>query len=250
MDRKKFNKDRTVIVLLLTIVVFFLGIAVASLLNVQKLDHIADLSKELQQKSLELEVEYSILEENLCSSKDVLSLTDELYDLSEKASYMENMYGYDDERIIELKSYYFALEAKHWLLAKNRNEVCGADNYTDKMNSSTILYFYSNEKDCDSCEEQGVVLSYLRRKYTDLKVYSFDINYNSSIVSVLKSVYDVHSSPAIVLNEETLIGFKDVDELIGLANAKDNVSLVNSTDELNLNNMINSTQINSTESNS
>ena len=217
MDRKKFNKDRTVIVLILTIVVFFLGISVGSLFNGHKLDTVAQLSKDFQQKSLALDVEYEILEGEVCSSKDVLSLTDELFDLSEKASYLENAYGYNDPRIISLKSYYFTLEAKHWLLAKKRIERCGLSENSTPLNYSTILYFYSNEDDCPTCDEQGTVLSYLRRKNSNLKVYSFDINYNSSVVSVLKSLYGISIAPSMVLNDEPIIGFRDVDELILLS---------------------------------
>lgn len=235
MDRKKFNKDRTLIVFLLTVVVFFLGISVGTLFNIQKLDQVAQLSKELQQKSLALEVEYDILEENICNNKDVLSLTDELFDISEKASYMENMYGYDDPRIIDLKSYYFTLEAKHWLLAKKRVDICGTDLNFTPMNSSTILYFYSNENDCPRCDEQGSVLSYLRRENSNLKVYSFDVNYNLSIVSVLKSLYDISDVPAVVLNDEAYVGFIGVDDLIYLANMQ--VNNTNITTSINSSNV-------------
>lgn len=234
MDRKKFNKDRTLIVLILTIVIFFLGVSVGSLLSVQKLDEVAQLSKTLQQKSLDLDVQFDILEDKICDNSNVLSLTDELFEISEKASYLENMYGYTDERIIALKSYYFSLEAKHWLLAKKRIELCGLNDSGDPMDTSTILYFYSNEDDCDDCNEQGVVLSYLRGEYDSLKVYSFDVNYDSSIVSVLKSLYDISGTPAIVLNEETFIGFHDVDSLIGIVNSQRNNSVaINSTVVIN-----------------
>lgn len=216
MDRKKFSGTKTLIVLALTVFVFLFGILLGSSLNAEKVDEVYQLSKELQMRTLGVDVEYEILEDSLCSSGDILSLADDLYEVSEKTEYMENTLGYDNENIKELKAYYFVLEAKHWLLAKKRYETCSMQlGGLEPLNRSVILYFYSNEGDCPKCGEQGTVLSYIKELYPGLMVYSFDLNFDSPVVDLYKGLYNIESqAPVLILNENVHEGYLNADDLI------------------------------------
>ena len=67
---------------------------------------------------------------------------------------------------------------------------------------------------CDDCEKMGYVLTALHDKYPDLRVYSFDYNFDLDAVKTLIGIYKVKNSlPAIIVNGETYYGLKTVDEL-------------------------------------
>lgn len=210
MHRKQISIYRMILVFLFTIIIFSTGLYIGAKNTDTKLGAVDDLSQELRMSTLGIEVEYDLLKENLCEHVDSLFLSEELYGVSQKLGFMENALGVDDERVLRLKSYYFILELKHWLLAKRQVEECQSDL---SYNTSTILYFYSNEGDCPECEQQGMVLSYLRQKYTGMKVYSFDININSPPLPVLKSIYDITSAPSIVINDDANTGYMSSDDI-------------------------------------
>jgi len=211
MKRKEFSKEKAIFVLLCTIIIFSIGVYIGNYNSVKKIDQVKTLSETFQMNTLAMEVEYEILKENICENDEVLFLTDSLFQLSEKVSYMENLLGADDYRVVELKDYYFILEAKHWLLAKKRAETCFIDN--NGLNTSTILYFYSDKDSCPKCSQQATVLDYLHQKHEGLKVYSFDVKSKSPVVDVLKKLFMVtNQTPTLVVNGELYSRFIDLDE--------------------------------------
>jgi hypothetical protein len=211
MKRKKFSTYKAITVLLFTIIIFSLGIIVGNYNTSQKFSQVIALSQKLQTQTLGAEVVNDILEEKVCEANDVDYLTDDLYRLSERLAYMENVRGSEDQQVKEMKNDYFVIEARHWILSKKRTEKCF--NGTKGLNRTTILYFYSNEGDCPRCNEQGSVLVYLMRKYKGMKIYSFDINANSQVVKVLKTIYEIDDTPGLIINDEGHIGFLDADEI-------------------------------------
>ena len=90
---------------------------------------------------------------------------------------------------------------------KRLTEKCG-------IKPTFILYFYSTEDICEECERIGYVLTALRDKYPDLRVYSFDYHFDLGAISTLVSIYKVKSDlPALIINGETYYGFYSVEEL-------------------------------------
>lgn len=221
MQRKKFSIHKTFTILLLTIIIFSIGIIVGNQTTHQKYSTVLDLTEELQLQTLAVEVEYDILEENICRNDDILYLTEELFELSEKIDYMENDLGSDHPRVSELKQHYFIVEAKHWLLAKKRIDECFENNIT--LNNTIVLYFYSNKGDCPRCQQQGAVISYLHEEYEGMKVYSFDATSQSPVVKTLKKIYTVQGElPGLVINDETVQGYLNADEFIAIVNQQIN----------------------------
>jgi len=126
--------------------------------------------------------------------------------LADKISYSENNIGAEDVDVISLKKYYSLLEIKDYLLMKKIRERCGEK-------SIFILYFYKNDN-CDDCTKQGYVLTSLREKYPDLRVYSFDYNLDLSAIKAMVSIYKVQDNlPAIVINGKVYNGFKSIEEI-------------------------------------
>ena len=216
MKRKQLSRQRSFTVLVLTVVVFSLGLLVGNLITGEKVDAVVGITQDLQTQTLSTEIQFDILQENICSSESSLFLVDDLYNLGSRLDFMENQLGYDDPTIIELKEQYFIVQAKHWLLAKQRVDNCLTE--APKMNETIVLYFYSNRGDCPRCQQQGAVISYLREQYEGMKVYSFDITSESPIVETLRRINGLTTEPlpALVINEEPLQGFIDADEFIGV----------------------------------
>lgn len=214
MQRKRFSTHKAITVLLLTIIIFSLGILMGNYNTSKKFNKVIGLSNSLRLETQGVEVIHDILKENLCEGDDVLYLNDDLYKLSERLAYMESVLGQDNAQVKSLKEEYFIIEARHWTLAKTRSKNCL--NESKELNSTIILYFYGNEDLCPRCMEQGTVLTYLRERYNGMKIYSFDINSESSVVNVIKKIYDVEGVPGIVVNDETYIGYLNVDGVVNL----------------------------------
>jgi hypothetical protein len=90
-------------------------------------------------------------------------------------------------------------------------ERCGTKIYS-------ILYFYTNADNCTECVKQGYVLTELRRKYPDLRVYSFDYNLDLSAVNSLIAIYKVDDTelPALIINDAVMTGFKSTEDIEAL----------------------------------
>ena len=153
---------------------------------------------------LSIETQFDLLAEQSCrdiSESSILST--ELRSIAERLSYLEGQSGVDTEELTSLKRYYSLLQIKDILLMQRVSEKC-------RLNPVFLLYFYSNEGDCDTCEEQGDVLTELSRDYPQLRVYSFDYNLSVSPLRTLININNVENDlPALVIKENVYYGFRD-----------------------------------------
>ncbi|MBW3014959.1 thioredoxin family protein [Candidatus Woesearchaeota archaeon] len=183
-----------------TVLIFLLGILIGSYVTGLKLKALTGMQDDLKTQTLSVELQYEILKEDPCSAINYSKLTDELYNLGERLVFMENSLGWDDPNVLELKEYFSLLELRHWLLIKKNNKVCG-----DKV--VPILYFYSNKGDCPKCEQQGFILTNVRRNFPEVRVYHFDMNIVNPAIDTVKGLYNVKSAPTVVVLDETFNGF-------------------------------------------
>jgi hypothetical protein len=199
-DWKKY-----IIVLFITITIFASGLWFSNYLSNNKIDQLKNIQNKISLDLMSSETQFSLLQEQSC--KDVSNvLSSELNSLAEKISYSENNIGADDIDVVSLKKYYSLLEIKDYLLMKKLKERCG-------QKSIFILYFYKNDN-CDDCTKQGYVLTTLREKYPDLRVYSFDYKLDLSAIRTMTSIYKVKDNlPAVVINGKVYEGFKTLEEI-------------------------------------
>jgi thiol-disulfide isomerase/thioredoxin len=106
----------------------------------------------------------------------------------------------------ELAKDYSLLSVRAWILNSYVNEKC-------KENKVTLLYFYSVP--CKSCIEQGKILDELREKtfQSKIRVFVLNINYNETIVQILKKTYNITETPSIVIGSSTYTGLTDKEKL-------------------------------------
>jgi len=65
------------------------------------------------------------------------------------------------------------------------------------------------------CEKESLVLTSLREKYPELRVYSFDYSIDLSAVKALLTIYKIKDTelPALILDDKLLTGFHDIEDL-------------------------------------
>lgn len=205
--KKQIKLGKYLLVLLLTGLVFSLGFWLSYDLNRLKLSQVESLRQDLQLDVLSAEIQFSLLSANVCQHIDSSALTEELYFIGQRLDYTEGALGSDNPEVIRLKKQYSLLEIKQWQLTKEAQEKCGAQ-------LIPVLYFYSSQKNCPSCGQQGYVLTYLRDKYPFLRIYSFDYNLDLSALQTLKSLYSLEKElPIVIVGDQPYYGFRNREEI-------------------------------------
>jgi len=203
VDWKKYA-----LVLLITVTIFATALYVSNRLNDRRIDEIREIGDQISIDILSSETQFSLLAESSCNDLAGQSiLSKEINTLAEKLSYTESKLGSDNDEVMKLKRYYSLLEIKDYLLMKKVTSKCGTK-------PITVLYFYSNGGDCEECERAGYVLTALRERYPDLRVYSFDYHLNLSALRTLISIFNIEPRfPAIMINDEVFYGFTSLEDI-------------------------------------
>ncbi len=202
-DWKKY-----VIVFFITAALFAVAAGLSNFFSNKRIADIKTIQTKLSTDILSSETQFLLLSELSCEQDDQSGdLSSELNNLAEKINYSENNFKGNAE-IIELKKEYTLLEIKDYILIKKINKKCG-----EKF--VPLLYFYTTANNCTECVKQGFVLTELRQKYPDVRVYSFDYNLKLSALKALLRIYKIKDTrlPAIVVNDKKEIGFKTVNNL-------------------------------------
>ncbi len=157
------------------------------------------------------ETQFDLLKEVSCSNINYSYLSNELGELGDKITYTDTSTGFNKDASLYLRKYYSLLQIKDYLLSKKLGEKCAA------KKPVFILYFYSTEIKCQDCARTEYVLTELKKKYPDLRIYSFDYDMDLSVIQTTKQIFKVGSTlPAIVIDDKTYTGFKSVEEIEGL----------------------------------
>lgn len=201
------NSKKYVIAFAITAVIFGTAIFVSNILSQKKLEDVRAIENRVALDILSSETQFALLEETSCRDIAPGFLSKELGSIGERLTYAENQTEFNNEDLEYLKRSYFLLEIKDYLLMKRLTEKCGEK-------PSFILYFYSTKDACEECQKTGYVLTALRDKYPDLRVYSFDYHFDLGAIGTLVSIYKVKSDlPALIINGISYYGFHSMEEL-------------------------------------
>lgn len=202
IDFKKY-----IVAFVITAFIFGTAIFISNVISQKKLEDVRAIENRVALDIISSETQFALLEETSCKDIGPGFLSKELGSLGEKLAYAENQTELDTPDLEYLKRSYFLLEIKDYLLMKRLTEKCG-------IRPTFILYFYSTKDACEDCQKMGYVLTALRDKYQDLRVYSFDYHFNVGAISTLVSIYKVKSDlPALIINNSAYYGFHSVDDL-------------------------------------
>lgn len=206
--RKNIDSKKYILVLLITVVIFFGALIVSNKFSAQRIAEIKAIENNISMDILASETQFALLKDSSCKAIDhSTAFSEELNNLSQKLSYMEDSLGNNNAEVVNLKKYYSLLQVKDYLLVKQIREKCG-------VKPITIVYFYSNAGDCSECTREGYVLTKLRQEFPELRIYAFDYNLDLSVVKTMKSIYGVRNTlPALNIWDENYYGFKSAEDI-------------------------------------
>ena len=203
----EFKWGKYIFVFVITGAIFFSAFLLSDYFSGKKMDDLKFIESRIAMDILESETQFALLGESSCKNIDNSVLSRELNSLATKLAYSENNLEIDNQEVERLKKYYSLLQIKDYLLLKKVAEKCD-------FPPVFILYFYSNEGDCADCKKAGYALTYLRKEYPGLRIYSFDYNLDLSALKTLITMYEVKDElPAIFMNGEVYYGLKARDEM-------------------------------------
>jgi hypothetical protein len=201
------NTRKYLITFLITAAIFGTAFFISSVLSQKKLADVRSIESRVALDILSSEVQFALLEETSCQDIGPGFLSKELGPLGERIAYAETQSGFDSRDLEYLKRSYFLLEIKDYLLMKKLTEKCAIE-------PTFILYFYSSEGSCRDCEKMGHVLTLLRERYPELRVYSFDYDLDLEAINSLVSIYKIEPNmPAMVINNKQYYGYHSAEEL-------------------------------------
>ena len=202
IDWKKY-----LIVFLITATLFLSASYLSNYFGGKKIGELQLIQDKIAIDILSSETQYALLSDLSCRNVSGTLLSGELAELRKKLEWGEENLG-DSEEVRNLKRYYSLLEIKDYLLAKKISERC-------RVKSAFILYFYTTLEKCKECEREGLVLTALRDKYPELRVYSFDYSTDLSAVQSMLNIFKIEDTklPALVIEDEVLTGFHSLEEL-------------------------------------
>lgn len=206
--RTKIDTKKYVLAFVITALVFLGALAVSNSFSKKRLAEIQTIESNISLDILASETQFALLKESSCKTVDHrTAFSEELNNLAQKLSYMEENLGENNAEVIGLKKYYSLLQVKDYLLVGKINEKCG-------IKPITIIYFYSNTGDCNDCKREGYVLTKLREEFPELRIYAFDANLDLSVVKTMKSIYGIKDTlPALVIWDEAYYGFKSSEDI-------------------------------------
>lgn len=208
MNQNQIDWKRYLIVFVLTMALFLSASYISGYFGNQKINQLKSIQDKIAIDILSSETQFSLLSEVSCKNFETSSaFSGELGELGRKLEWGQENLGKSEE-VTYLRKYYSLLQIKDYLLMKKVHSRCGTK-------SAFILYFYTTAENCSECEKEGFVLSTLRDKYPELRVYSFDYSTDLSAVKTLLQVYKIEDTklPALVVGEDVLTGFHTIEEL-------------------------------------
>ena len=207
MTNNNIDWKKYLIVFLITAGLFASASYLSNYFGNQKINQLKTIQDKIAIDILSSETQFSLLSELSCKNISDSVFSNELEELGNKLEWSQKNLSATDE-VSYLKTYYSLLQIKDYLLAKKISARCG-------VKSAFILYFYTTAENCSLCEQESLVLSSLRGKYPDLRVYSFDYSTDLSAVASMLQIYKIKDTelPALVLDDEVLTGLQGIEEL-------------------------------------
>jgi hypothetical protein len=216
-NTRKISKEKYLIAFFITGGIFLLGLFLGLIIENERVQYVQDQYSEqkIMFGSSQLQYEFlTTLEETGDCPVVFTAFYANLEDLESTRIRLEkfaNKGTLEKDSLELLEREYLLAEIRYWLLAKKAQELC----HHDVVN---ILYFYSNEDECSMCNEQGFVLSYLKKVFGDkLLIFSFNAEiFEEPMVEILKTAYNVTEYPGLVIDEETYLDFSSTEKLMEL----------------------------------
>lgn len=201
----KSETKKYITVFFITLGIFIVVFGLVNYLNKEKLADIDDLQRKITADLIATETQFDLLKSAPCSAVGNTILSVELGELGRKLDFAETNQGVDNPEVLQLKKYYSLLQVKDYLLMQELSNKCD-------ITADSLLYFYSD--DCKECDKQGYVLTEFKKRYPELRIYSFDSDLDFSVINTFIGLYDLEDVyPTVIAHDKTYQGFIGLSEL-------------------------------------
>jgi protein-disulfide isomerase len=200
--------------LVITTLVFIIGIFIGLQIASQTTSQIQQQISQMEENNYNLQIltlvnSSAYSQAALCNTLEgeVNAFQQQTVQTGLNLQFLEGKYGSSDPSVVSLKKQYSTLEARDFLLLQRINGQCGNPYYL-------VLYFYSNAN-CPSCQQQGNEITSLRQEHKNVMVYSFDLDLEGQNpeIELLASLYNVTSTPTIIIPGQKLVGLQSAQQL-------------------------------------
>ncbi len=206
--QRSFSKQRYMIAGLITILIFALGLLLGMVVDYERVQSLEEkyYENELDYRSLQLQfsfLDFTGHDKNSCAAFEVAmknSVTD-LSDSLDKVEQYQESAKTQQESFALIQRRYILDNIRYWMVVEEAKKVCD-------INRLGVLYFYSNDN-CPSCPDQGVILTYYKKKYGDsLLVFPIDVDnaVKEPVLEVIMGRFNVTTLPSLVVDSETYSG--------------------------------------------
>ena len=210
IKRQPLHTQKYIAAFLISVAIFVFGFLISDYFNNRRFSEINQVKQKFQVQVLALETQLVSFKDILCADINEDILTHELHLIGEKLQFMENDLGKNHPEVKHLKQYYTLLQIRHYQSSQRLSERCNLD-------LVHILYFYTDRRTCPDCQKQGEVLSYLRKKYPLLRIYSFDYQLDLPALAIVRprnlTAPEDDYLPILVIENQPFYGFKTIEEI-------------------------------------
>jgi len=197
---------------IITSIIFILGIIFGLWIGQERVSALEQTTSALKDSVETAELQFALLDvlkpEVACNylistASDLGNKSDEL--ASEVERY-ENSQKIDDTSFSTLKKQYTTTLIRDWVTVEKIKKVCEGDYLT-------IIYFYSN-KDCDKCEDQGIVLTYIKDVLKEnVMIFALDTDLGLTTVNSLRDSFGIDSYPSLVIENKMYSEYLSLEEI-------------------------------------
>ena len=207
---RSLSRDKYIIAGAITLGIFLLGLSLGLVIEGKRVNYIESMSRKQNLDFSSLQLQYAFIDQ-LSQEKNCMAVQKTFeHNINNLESTRIRLENFDRDATLNknefdvLKNEYLLAQIKYWLLAERTRKLCGTD-------IVTILYFFSDEKECPDCEKQAFVLTYLKKRFKDrLLIFSFDSKFEAEpMIPLLKNTYGVLEYPTIVIGGIPKSKFQD-----------------------------------------
>jgi hypothetical protein len=207
------QKRRYLFAFIITAAIFFIGFFFGFLMDIQRADYFNNMNNMQKLDIRSLELQQQLLKDN--TFKNQCSAFRFMFDKSivELENSRDRLESYTEQSKVKQADFellfreYTISQINFLSIAKNLKTACA--NSSDFV---TVIYFYSDQATCPSCEKQAVVLDYYKM-HLKQNVLIFAINEKlgseEPLIELLKNVYNITVYPTLIIENDVHAGYVD-----------------------------------------
>ena len=205
--KRKISYKKHLFSFFITLTIFIAVFLFSSLVNTSRFEYLERSKRELEKEIYTL----NILKADFCKKAEESLLMNELNKIKERLSFVRESLGADQKKVIELEESFSLIQLEYLNIIKKSNQKCD-------FNLIPIIYIYSIEDNNNKSDHkiQKFVFSYLNRKYSNLRFFSFNSSLElPEIQRFIPKLEEMGKEkfPIIIVKEKRYYGHKNGQEM-------------------------------------